>query len=94
MTYPAHEKTWNRAFLSKFASLSPPKYHSRRFSAYERAMASGAASIRGASQPATGASMTRGASQAPSGAPLVEHAQERRKALDGEWYTMEEFLQL
>ena len=60
---------------------------------YKRAMASGAASTRGASQPATGASPTGGASQAPSGAPLVEHAQERRQALDGEWYTMEEFRQ-
>ena len=93
LTYPAHEKTWNRAFLSKFASLSPPKYHSRRFSAYRRAMASGAASTRGASQPATGASATGGSSQAPSGAPLVEDAQERRRALDGELYTMEEFRQ-
>ena len=55
-------------------------------------MASGAASTRGASQLATGASPTGGASQAPSGAPLVEHAQERRQALDGEWYTMEEFM--
>ena len=33
------------------------------------------------------------ASGAASGAPLVEHAQERRQALDGEWYTMEEFMQ-
>ena len=55
-------------------------------------MASGAASTRGASQLATGASPTGGASQAPRGAPLVEHAQERRQALDGEWYTMEEFM--
>ena len=38
-----------------------------------------------------GASPSPGAPQAPSGAPLVEHAQERRQALDGEWYTMEEF---
>ena len=60
LTYPAHEKTWNRAFLSKFASLSPPKYHSRRFSACERAMASGAASSRGAPQPATDVSSEKG----------------------------------
>ena len=33
------------------------------------------------------------ASRAPSGASLAEHAQERRQALDGEWYTMEEFMQ-
>ena len=37
--------------------------------------------FRGASQPATDA------------APRVEHAQERRQALDGEWYTMEQFRQ-
>ena len=72
-------------------SLSPPKYHSRRFSAYKRAMAFGAASTCGASQPATGASATGGSSQASSGAPLVEHAQERRQADDGRWYTEEEF---
>ena len=29
------------------------------------------------------------ASGAAGGAPLVEHAEERRRALDGEWYTME-----
>ena len=56
-------------------------------------MASGAASTCGASQPATDASPTGGTSQAPSGAPLVEHAQERRQALDGECYTKEEFRQ-
>ena len=57
-----------------------------------RAMASGAAPNRGASQPATDASPTPGASQAPSGAPVVEPAQELRQALDGGWYTMEEFM--
>ena len=37
------------------------------------------------------ASPSPGASQAPRSAPLVEHAQERRQALDGEWYTREQF---
>ena len=54
-------------------------------------MASGAASTSGASQPATSASPIGGSSQAPSDAPLVEDAQERRRALDGKLYTMEEF---
>ena len=58
-----------------------------------RAMASGAAPNRGASQLATDASPTPGASQTPSGAPVVEPAQELRQALDGGWYTMEEFMQ-
>ena len=53
----------------------------------------GAASARGASQPATDASPTGGTSLAPSGAPLVEHAQERRQADDGRWYTKEEFME-
>ena len=53
-------------------------------------MASGAASG-GASQPATAASATGGYSEAPSAAPLAEVAEERRRALDGELYTMEEF---
>ena len=72
-------------------ALSPPKYRSRCFSTYRRAMASGAAPTRGASQPATSASPIGGSSQAPSDAPLVEDAQERRRALDGKLYTMEEF---
>ena len=55
-------------------------------------MASGAASNRGASQPAIGDSPTSVASEAPSGAPVVEPPQERRQALDGGWYTMEEFM--
>ena len=33
------------------------------------------------------------ASGAAGGAPLVEHAEERRRALDGECYTMKEFRQ-
>ena len=53
----------------------------------------GAASVRGASQPATDASPTGGTSQPSSGAPLVEHEQERPLALNGEWYTREEFRQ-
>ena len=74
------------------ARLSWATHRSRRFSAYKRAMASVAASTCGASKLATGASpISSPASQVPSGAPLVEHAQERRQALDGEWYTMEEF---
>ena len=56
-------------------------------------MASGAASTSGAFQPATSASATGGSSQAPSGASLVEHAQERRQADDGRWYTKEEFME-
>ena len=54
-------------------------------------MASGAASTCGASQLVTSASPTGGSFQAPSDAPRVEHAQERRQALNGECYTMEEF---
>ncbi|MDA8583146.1 hypothetical protein N9L68_02910 [bacterium] len=57
-------------------------------------MADGAASTRGASQPATGASPIGGASREPSSAPLEEHAQERRRALDGERYTMEESMHI
>ena len=52
-----------------------------------------AAPNRGASQPATDASPTLGASQTPSDAPVVEPAQEFRQALDGEWYTVEDFMQ-
>ena len=55
-------------------------------------MASAAASSRGASQPASGASPTRGASPPPSGAPVVELAQERRRELDSEWYTVEQLI--
>ena len=55
-------------------------------------MASGAASG-GASQPATAASATGGYSEAPSAAPLAEVAEERRRALDGELYTREQFMQ-
>ena len=54
-------------------------------------MASGAASTCGASQLVTSASPTGGSFQAPSDAPRVEHAQELRRALNGEWYTREEF---
>ena len=54
---------------------------------------SGIVAVLGVSQLAMDASPTGVASQAPSGAALVEHAQERRQALDGEWYTMEEFMQ-
>ena len=39
------------------------------------------------------ASPSPGASQAPGSAPLVEHAQERRQADDGRWYTEEEFME-
>ena len=57
-------------------------------------MASGvASSTRRSSLPATVTSSTRGASQPPSDAPLVEHAQERRQTLGGEFYTLEEFIQ-
>ena len=55
-----------------------------------RAVVSGGARNRGASQPATDASPTPGASQPPSGAPHLEPAQELRQALDGKWYTMED----
>ena len=68
-----------RRFFPALPSLSPLELHLWCFSAYKRAMASGAASTRGASQLATGASPTGGASQAPRGAPLVEHAQEPRR---------------
>ena len=54
-------------------------------------MASGAAPICGASQPAISASANGGFSQAPSGASQVEHAQELRRALNGNLYTMAEF---
>ena len=37
------------------------------------------------------ASWIPGASQAPGSALVVEHAQERRRANDGKWYTEEEF---
>ena len=52
----------------------------------------GAASARGASQPATDASPTGGTSLAPSGAPLVEHEQENKETEENP--IIKEFLQV
>ena len=63
------------------------------FSTYRRAMDSGVAGSRGASQPAAECFPTPGTSRSASGAPLVQHPLERRQARDGGWYTMQEFQQ-
>ena len=63
------------------------------FSASKRAVASAAVSKRGASQPALGASTSLGASRTLEDVAVVQRAQEFRQARDGEWYTIQDFMQ-
>ena len=56
-------------------------------------MDSGVVGSRGASQLAADFFETPGTSRAASGAPLVQHPLERRQARDGEWYTIQDFMQ-